>query len=259
MPPTPIYTVTYGSDQFPGYVQSEPQSLEFRYTPQNILNRIGGSVTTHGTDLRRVTLQFIVLTRLGAGVSELDHLNDCKDQFREAADIASRATGLDQLKIGSTDRYLNALPVGIGTEFIAGTSRSLRYTVEFIAEPYLIDTTAVTDSFSGNGTVTLTLTDTLTTYPVFTVPSGVTAFTATHTPSGKVVDFLRGSVSGEVEIDCASLEVTKTSNGLDASITMNNVNFGIRHVTGAGDLDIDITNYAGTGSVGVEASPRYSI
>lgn len=259
MPPTPIYIVTYDANQFPGYLQNEPHSLEFRHTPQNILNRIGGSLSVHGTDLRRISLQFITLTRLGGGFSELDHLNDCKDQFRDASDIVANATGLAQLKIGLTDRYLSAIPTAIGTEFIAGTTRSLRYTVEFIAEPYFVGSTPITNSFSGNGTVTLTMPDTLTTYPIFTIPSGVTAFTATHTPSGKVVDFLRGTYTGELVINCGNFSAIKPSNGNDVSGSMQNVNFGIRHTTGAGNFDIAITNYAGSGSVSVEASPRYSI
>jgi hypothetical protein len=259
MPPTPIYIVTYGGTQFPGYVQGDPEALAFRHTPQNILNRNGGTITPHGTDLRRVSLQFIVLTRLATASTDLQHLNDCKDQYRVAMHIVANATGTAALKIGTTDRYLMAYPVGISAEFQAGTSRSLRYTVEFVAEPYYVSTTPISDSFSGNSTVTLTMPDTLTTYPIFTVPSGVTAFTATHAASGKVVTFLRDTVTGEVKIDCGTFTVVKTSGGTDASVTMQTVNFGIRHTTGAGSFAIVITGYAGSGSVTVAASPRYAI
>lgn len=256
--PTPIYVVTYGGSQFPGYVQGDEQPLSFRTIQQGILNRNGGINSFHGAEARQVNLEFIVLSTLD-NVSELDHLNNCKDQYRQAVAICANATGPASLKVGDTDRHLNAIPTDITAPLVAGTSRSIRYKVTFVADPYYIDDTPVSGSFSGNTTVNLSMTDNvLTTYPIFEIPGGVTAFTATHAASGKVVDFARGSFVNTIIVDCGSFDVYKPATGTNASSTMQDVDYGIRH-TGSGTLAIVITNYSGSGTVDVDAYPRYPL
>ncbi len=256
--PAPIYVVTYGGAQFPGYVQADEQPLVFRNIDQGILNRNGGIPSIHGAEMREVNLEFVLLSEAD-NVSDLEHLNNVKDQYREAATICANATDVANLQIGATDRHLRAIPVSISAPFTAGSSRSTHYQVKFAAEPFYIDDSPVTGSFSGNTTVNLAMTDNLlTTYPRFTVPSGVTAFTATHSASGKVVHFVRGSVTGEILINCATFDVYKTGSQIDASVTMSNVNFGIKH-TGGGTLAIVVTGYAGSGTVDVAAYPRYPL
>lgn len=125
----------------------------------------------------------------------------------------------------------------------------------FTILPYLFGT-EVTNTFSANGAFSLTLTDTATTYPTFSVPSTVTAFTATHA-SGKVVQFARGAFTGTVVIDCATMQVLEGT--IDASRSMSNVNFGIRHTSGAGSFALTIGGYAGSGNVTVGVSPRTEV
>lgn len=256
--PAPIYIATFNGTNFPGYVQEEEQPLRFRSATQNILNRNGGSMTIHGAELREVTLSFIVLSSLD-NVTDLQHLNNVKDQYRTALSIMARSgSTYANLYVGNTTRYVRAIPVDITAPLSAGTSRSLRYKVTFLAEPYYVDTTPVSGSFSGNSTVTLTMPATRETYPEFEIPSGVTGFTATHAASGKVVEFLRGSVTGTVRVYCNTFNVVK-ADGTDVSSTMENVNFGIKHTAGAGAFAIVVTGYAGSGTVDVDAYPRYEL
>lgn len=257
MPPSPIYKVKFGTQFLPGFVQTEDGPLVLNVANQTILNRNGGILSHHGAQARRIILQFIVMSRLGAGYTELQHLNDCKDQAADSAAILTSALTPEKLYIGSMDKYVLALPTSIGAPLAAGTPRTLRFTVEFIAEPYWRADTPVSDSFTGNGTLTMTLPETRETYPVFSIPSGVTAFVATHAASGRSVDFLRGTVTGAVRVDCGDFSVVNTSSGADRSRTMQNVNFGIRHTTGAGDFELDITGFAGSGTVDVDVRPRY--
>jgi hypothetical protein len=256
--PSPIYVVTYAGSQFPGYVQAEDQPLEFRHVSQNILNRNGAINSLNGADTRQVSLDFIVMSRLD-NVTDLQHLNDCKDQYRTAMTICANATGPNDLYIGATDRHLDAVPLSISAPIEAGSNRFIKYRVTFATDPYYVATTPVTGSFSGNTTVNITPTgNLLTTYPKFTIPSGVTAFTATHAASDKVVDFLRGSVAGEVVIHTSRFTVKKSSTGTDASSTMQNVNFGMKH-TGATAMSIVVTGFAGSGTVTVDLYPRYPL
>lgn len=257
--PTPIYIVTYDGVQFPGYVQGEEQPLTFRTIQQNILNRDGGILSPHGAEIRKISLDFIVLSRLD-NVSDLQHLNDCKDQYRTALKIAARATDLAKLKIGDTDKYISAIPTAISTALEAGTSRQIKFRITFDAIPYYISDTPITGSFSGNTTVDLVFaSDSRETYPVFTVPSGVTAFTAAHSASGKTIEFSRGTFTGTIIIRTSNLEVYKSSNDIDASATMQNVNFGMKWAGGTGTMSIVVTGFAGSGTVDVEIYPRHEL
>jgi hypothetical protein len=259
--PSPIYVVTYDGDQFPGYVQGDDQPLILKVVSQDILNRNGGIVTPHGSEIRKISLDFIVLSRLGSDVTELQHLNDCKDQYRVAAAITARATGVAKLYIGNTDRHLSALPTGISAPLVSDESaRRIRYRVTFDAEPYYVGETAITGSFSGNTTVGLVFaTDSRETYPIFTIPSGVTGFTATHAASGKTIEFLRDTFTGEIVISTSNFTVKQTSNGGNASRTMQNVNYGMKWAGGTGTMSIVVTGFAGSGTVSVDIYPRYEL
>src|SRR6187200_1280622 len=149
--PTPIYTVTYGSDQFPGYVQEEEQPMSIRTVQQNILNRNGGIASPSGAELMTITLSFIVLSQLD-NVSDLEHLNDCKAQYETARAIVARGQAMDELYISSSSRHINAFPIAITAPLVAGASRAIKYQVRFLTEPFWIGDTAITDTFTGNGT-----------------------------------------------------------------------------------------------------------
>jgi hypothetical protein len=259
--PTPIYIVEYDNDQFPGYVQEEEQPMGLRVVQQNILNRHGGIASPAGAEMMQISLNFVVLSQLD-NVSDLLHLNNCKEQYIEARKIVARASGMADLYISDMTKHVRAFPTGITAPLVAGTSRSIHYKVTFLADPFYIGDTAVTDSFTGNDTLSLVFADdTLETYPIFVIPSGVTAFTATHTASGKVLEFLRtgSGISGEVSANCGSFEVIKTDNLANASATMNNVDFGMRHNAGAGTMTITVTGYSGSGTVAVSAYPRFAM
>ena len=252
MPPTPIYRVKVNTDYLPGYVQNENYPWSGKAFAEGILNRNGGKVQYGGANNVNVTLDFILLSSLGTATS-LEHIDDLKSQYRSARSIVARA-GRSKVYIGDMTRYLWAVGSASQGAFVAGKDKSLPYSVEWLAEPYLIDDTPVTDTFSGNGAFSLTIPDSGETYPILTVPSGVTAFIATHA-SGKAVEFTRGSFTGTITIDCGDFSVVNDS-GVNASATMDGLNYGI--VTdGPGDLDLTITGFGGSGSVTVSVSPRY--
>lgn len=256
--PTPIYRVSFNGSLIPGYVQTETRPLSFRSSSQSILNRNGGLMSQNGADIRKIQVDLHILSQLSTYASGLDHLNDCKSQYRTALSILARAgENAASLSIGDMDRYTLAVVDNVSAPFEAGQSRMIAYSIVFSAEPYFRASVAKTTTFSGNGTASLTLGDTATTYPTFTVPSGVTAFTATHAASGRVVDFVRGSFGSTITINCANFQVTQ--NGIDASSTMNNVNYGIKHTTGAGTFSVAITNFAGSGSVTMSVKERYEL
>lgn len=252
--PTPLYRVKWAGQYLPGYVQAQDINFTKRVIDQTILNRNGGILGDAGAETKQISVVMRYLTRLG-DASGLDHLNDCIAQHREAMAILGGNTGIQPLVLGDETRYHNAVFAGATQPLQAGESRRLTTTLTFSAEPFTVDSTEVSGSFSGNGTVNITLPATSTTYPVFTVPSGVTAFIATHA-SGKAVNFLRGLFTGTITIDCSNFHVV-TDAGVNASATMQNVNFGIAHTTGAGTFSVTISGMAGSGSVGVDIAPRY--
>lgn len=256
--PTPIYRVKFDGSYLSGYAQSDAQPLGFKTTSQNALNRNGGSLKSNGADVRKITLEMRILSRLGSGSSGLDHLNDCKAQYRDSLKILARA-GEDPaaLYIGDMTRFTYAVVTNVSGTFQANSSRALTYNVAFDVEPFYQNDTESTATFAADGTVTIALTDTRETYPTFTIPSTVTAFVATHTPTGKIVDFSRGSFGSTIVVDCSSFTVLQGAT--DASSTMNNINFGIKHTTGAGNFSVDITGYAGSGNVTVGIRERYEL
>lgn len=252
--PTPLYRVKFNGSFLPGYLQEESHPVNKRNTTTDLLNRNGGISGVHGARPREVSLSMRVLTRLDSATG-VGHLNDCQDQYAEALAICDRATTAQQLFVGDQTKYLNAIFTGASTTLTAGENRRLTYSLKFTADPYFLDVTPVTGSITGNGTLNLTMPDTRETYPVFSVPSGVTGFTASS--GGKTVTFLRGTYPGTITIDCSNFHVTN-SNG-DASGTMKTMNFGIKHTTGAGTFAIVTTGYAGSGTIGVSVTPRYEL
>lgn len=252
--PTPIYRVKFDGEFLPGYLQAEAHPVSMRVSNLNLLNRHGGISGLHGGDQREVSLAIRVLTRL-SDASGVAHLNDCQEQYAEALAICARATTPKPLYIGDQTKYLNAGFTNASAELSAGENRRLTYNLKFIADPWFLDATPVTGNITGNGTLNIVLTDTRETYPVFTVPSGVTAFTTTY--GGKTVTFVRGTYTGTITIDCSNFHVTNSSG--DASGTMATMNFGIKHTTGAGTMALVTTGYAGSGTIAVSVTPRYEL
>lgn len=253
--PTPIYRVKINNDFLPGYVQSFSMPFSRRTYRQDIINRDGGLIDSLGASTRRLNLIMLIRSEID-NLNGLTNLDNLLDQYQTAASILNRQTGLMEIRVGAQDKYLKGVLDNFDAAVTNQSFKRLEYSVDMIVLPYLYGT-AVTDDFSGNGTLSLTLPSTANTYPVFTIPSTVTAFTATHVASGKVVDFVRGAFSGTIVIDCATMTVLQGT--VDASRTMNNPNFGIRHSTGAGSFSLAITNYAGSGNVAVAVQPRTEI
>lgn len=253
--PTPIYRVSYDGNNLPGYVQSEDQPISFRTIKNEILNRDGGSIYITGGQLRSASITLRVLSRLASGTG-LQHLNDCKAQYRQALAYLSRFEAKKALMIGDTDRYLMAVPNEVSASLTAGEFNRITYSVSFTTEPWYYSTSTITDTFTGNDTVTLTMTDTRRTYPSFSIPSGVTAFTATHAASGKSIVFTRGVASGTVVVDAGAFTVD--AGGVNAYATMGNLDFGMYH-SGAGTMSIVITGFAGAGTVTVSMKHRYEL
>jgi hypothetical protein len=258
--PTPIYVVTYDGLQLPGYVQNEDRPVVMASIEDTILGREGINSTSIGSKSRQISFTFLVKSEL-ENVSDLLHLENCKDQWRSALKILTRNPGMKELKIKDTDRYYLAKTERSSQPLAAGKSRSIMYTVDFTAQPWAYAETPATDTFTGNGGILLDVGDSRKTYPVFTIPSGVTAFTATDdSGSGKSLDFVRGSYgSVQITIDCAQMLVYRTSTGVDASSTMANLNFGLYYNGTDGNYNITITNFAGSGTVTVDAYPRYEL
>lgn len=262
-PPTPIYVVLYGDDdeQLPGYVQSEARPIALGNSRILVPGRDGGLIKATGADLREITLTFLIKSRLTDG-SGLDHLNDCLEQYQTALAILMRRSegyGLRPLHVGATDRHYMAMPTDVSAPLEAGRSRAINYTVSFVAESWSYGDTALTASITGTGTTNVTgLADSRRTYPVFSIPSGVTAFTASDA-HGHTVDFLRGTVGGEVIIDCAKMLVTQGTGS--AMAAMQNLDFGMYYdpyeEAVLGTLPISVAAKGGSGTVEVSVTPRY--
>ena len=253
--PTPIYRAKINDDFLPGYVQSMSMPLSRRTYRQDIINRDGGIVGSLGANTRRLGLTMLLMSDSTSGLG-LTNLQNMLTQYQSAAAIVNRQTGMMEIRVGAQDKYLLGILDDIQADISNRSSTRMEYNVQFTVLPYLYGS-EVSDTFNANATVTLALPSTANTYPIFTIPSTVTAFTATHAASGKVVEFVRGSFSGDIVVDCATMTVL--AGAIDASRTMDNPNFGIRHSTGAGNLAIVITDYAGSGSVEIAVRPRTEV
>lgn len=258
--PTPIYEVEYGGEQLPGYVQSVDRPTALNSIVNGYFGRDGASLYVPSAAPRQIVIDMLIRTRLGTNVTGLQHLDDVMDQYRDALAILTRTYGENNLRIRDTDRYYRAIVESVRAPITAQSSTRAVYTVTFNAQPWAFGVTPLSGSFSGNGTVTITgLSDSRRAYPVFSVPSGVTAFTAAD-DNGKQIVFTRGAFTGStITIDCSNLTVT-TSGGVNAINTMSNLNFGLYYAPNVdGEFDIVITGKTGSGTVGVDVTPRYEL
>lgn len=252
--PTPIYRVRYNSNYLPGFLQQEDIPIDFRLAAGESINQMGGSVRSNGASLRPIRLAMRLISRLGTATG-LQHLEDCKDQWREGLRYVSRLDDPAPLYIGDTDRYMMAQFKNSSMPLTAGESpQRATYRVEFLAKPFFLDDTAETDTVSGNGTLSVTFADTAKTYPVFTLASGVTAAILTA-PDGRTITFARGAATGEVTIDCARLTV-RQGDGTTAIASVAEVDWGFSKV-GSGTFDVVVTGYAGSGDIDMDMTARY--
>lgn len=257
--PAPIYIVSYAGEQLPGYVQSDDRPIVFGNSTDNFFGRDGGLVTPTGAGLRDIALQFHISSTLGSGYSGLQHLDNVLDQYRSAAAILTRPYGQNSLVIHDSDRYYLASFERMSAPLTADRSRSIKYTVDFIAQPWAISTVAQTGSFSGDGTVNITgMAGSRRTYPVFDIPATVTAFTATD-GYGHTLTFLRGTYPGQITVDCATMLVYRTSNNANSINTMVTLNFNLYYSPDSDTFPITITGYAGSGTVDISVPKRYEL
>ena len=257
--PTPIYVVEYGGLQLPGYVQSIDRPTTLVSNVNTYFGRDGASLYVPSAEPKKLTIDFLIMTRLGTNSSGLLHLDDIMDQYREALAILTRSYGQNTLRIQDSDRYYLAIVDNVGMPVTAQSSTRGVYTVSFTAQPWAYGSTDQSSSFTGNGTVTVTgLEDSRRTYPILSVPNGVTAFTATS-DAGQVIDFVRGSFTGVITVNCANLTAV-TAAGVNAINTMDNLNFGIYYAPNIdGELEFVVTGFAGSGTVDVDVTPRYEL
>lgn len=256
--PAPIYIVSYDGVQLPGYVQGDDRPITLDNNKDKVFGRDGGIVTPTGAGLRSIGLTFYLPSDLSSG-SGLDHLNNVMNQYRVGLATLTRPYGENPLVIHNTDRYYLATVEKISAPLTAEKHRTIRYSVDFTAQPWAISTVAQTGSFSGNGTANVTgMTGSRRTYPIFTIPAGVTAFTATD-GYGHTLEFLRGAYTGEIEVDCATMLVTKTSDGTNAINTMVTLNYKLYYSPDSDTFPITITGYAGSGTVDISVPKRYEL
>lgn len=254
--PSPLYIVTFGGTALPGYCQGEDLPLFMRLNASDILGRDGGTIAQRGAAMRDVSLTMRLLSRLATG-SGLDHLDDCKDQWRSALATLIDTDGAAALKIGESDRYINAVFESSSEPLSSAESpRRATYNVTFKGNPpYFVGATVSgSASVSGDTTITTVIGDTRRTYPVITIPSGITRITLTHAATGKSFT-LSGSHASPIVVDCASLQITQAGSNA-VSFLQTSPDFGIYHV-GSGSLVLSSSNVTGAGTVSVTMTPRY--
>lgn len=254
--PSPLYIVTFGGTALPGYCQGEDLPLFMRLNASDVLGRDGGTIAQRGAAMRDVSITLRLLSRLATG-SGLDHLNDCKDQWRSALATLIDADGAQQLKIGESDRYINATFESSSEPLSAADSpRRATYTVTFKGNPpYFIGATVSgSASVSGNTTITTAIGDTRRTYPTITIPTGISRITLVDGSTGKSFT-LSGSHAAPLVIDCATLQITEGGSNA-VSYLQTSPDFGIYHV-GSGSLVLSSSNVVGSGTVTVTMQPRY--
>lgn len=254
--PTAVYPVQFNGTTLPGYAQGEDLPLNMRLSSAEILGRAGGTLAQRGTAMRDVSVTMRVLSRLSTG-TEIAHLRDCYDQWESALETCIQPSGSAQLKIGRTDRYLDAMFVSsTAPKQVPESSRRMSYTLTFKANPpYFIGTTVSgSASVSGATTITTNIGATLKTYPVITIPSTITHITITDSGTSKSFT-LSGTHSSAWVVDCATLQITTGSNNAASQLT-SSPDFGIYHV-GSGSLVLSTSNVTGSGTVSVTMKPRY--
>lgn len=254
--PSAVYPVSFDGTTLPGYAQGEDLPLNMRLSSAEILGRDGGTLAQRGAAMRDLSVTMRLLSRLSTG-TELQHLQDCYDQWEDALEICIQPSGTAQLKIGRTDRYLNAMFVSsTAPKQVPESSRRMTYTLAFKANPpYFIGATVSgSASVSGATTITTNIGDTLRTYPVITIPTGITRITITDSGTSKSFT-LSGTHASAWVVDCATLQITAGGNNAASQLT-STPDFGISHV-GSGSLVLSTSNVTGSGTVSVSMTPRY--
>lgn len=253
--PTPKYRVKFDGQNLPGYLQAEDIPLLNRNALVDILNRDGGTFYDNGAGFRKLSVGFRVLTRLD-NVNGMVHLGDCIEQYRDALRISSRALSASTLFLGPTDHYLIARFSRASAPLAAPDNHAISYQLEFDVNPYFLGPmVSATDAISGNDNIVLNIGSTRKTYPLVTIPSGITSITLSHTPSAKSFT-LSGAHAQAVTVNCANLTVTNADGTNAIDLLTSGADFGISHRTGSGSMTLDITNVGGSGNVTVSMSPR---
>ncbi len=254
---SPVYIVTYDGDQLPGYVQSDDRPIALRTARDNYFGRDTFTSAYSGAAPRDISLTFWLTSTAGSNVSGLVELENVMDQYRAALVILTREPGLKQLIINDTDRYYEAQVDDVSMPLSAGKSRSMTYSVGFLAQPWAYAVTPASTTFTGNGSPSIAIGDSRRTYPSFSIPSGVTGFVATD-ENGKVLSFTRGSTTGTVTVDCSDFTVVNGS-GVNAVSTMNSLNYGLHYKGTDGTYGFTVTGFAGSGTVTVTMRARYEL
>lgn len=255
--PSAIYQVSYGGTQLPGYVQSVDRPLSIRSADSAVLGRDGINSHVTGAEARQISLNFLIMSSLEDGTG-LQHLDNVTDQQRQSMAILTREPGYKPLVIHDSDRYWIAKVDSITSPQQAGIYRNMKFSVNFTAaNPFAYAAVETTDTFTGNDTLSLALGDSRRAYPRFTIPSGVTAFTATDENS-KVLQFLRGTATGEITIDCGSMTAINAS-GVNVITTLVELDFGLHYKGTDGTYGITITGFAGSGTVTAGIRARYEL
>lgn len=252
--PTPRYRVKFDGHVLPGYLQSEDIPLEARDGRVEVINRDGGPMYDNGTGFRGVILHFNVLSRL-TNADGLAHLGDCLEQYRDALRDVTRVQSSSTLFFGDTAHYLVAKYTRASSPLTAPDHKRIGYALEFSSTPWFYGPpVSSTDAISGNDTIVLSMPDTRKTYPVFTIPTGITRMAVSHTPSGKSFVF-SGTHASDITVDCGRLIVTDTTGTNHITKIVTGPDFGIYHV-GSGSFTGNVSLVIGSGNVTTIMVPR---
>lgn len=254
--PTPLYRVKFAGTYLPGYLQVEGYPLTMRNVMVDIINRDGGVIYQNGAASRDLSLEFRVLSRL-EDVAGIVHLGDCLEQYREALRTCARAAIQQPLYIGDTGVSHYVLATFKDSDYVltAPDHRAINYTLNFTTSPYFLGpTVSGSQSVSGNTSIGLNMPDTRKTYPEIDIPSGITAITVAHSPSGKSFTF-SGAHANVVTVDCGALTVEDSAGTNYVAAITSGPDFGIYHVN-SGTMTLNITGVTGSGTVAVRMAPR---
>lgn len=254
--PTPIYLVKYAGTTLLGYAVDEDIPLAMRLSAVAVIGSDGGGLSRRGGDFRAFRVGMRILSRLGNNATGLQHLNDCKNQWRTDLATLSRTTGTAALYIGETDRYIMCEFESSSAPLVATNARAISFTINFKGNPPWFFGTEVSTNkaISGDDTIAVTVGDTRKTYPTITIPTGITGITIAHAPSGKSLT-LSGAHVDPIIVDCATLQIT--SGGENAlSYLTSSPDFGMYQMA-SGTLTLTITAVTGSGTVVLAVTPRY--
>jgi hypothetical protein len=254
--PTATYQIRWNGSLLHGYAQGEDIPLDFRVGQLPIIGSDGGFAPQRNAEFRNISLSMRVLSRVVGSGTGYQNLADCKNQWREDLAVLTRITGPASLQIGETDRYILATFAGSSAPISLQDKEALTYDMKFIGNPpwFLGTTVSSSTGVGGPRNITLSIGETRKTYPTFTVASGITHVTLDHSTSGKSLT-MSGSHAAPWQIDCGTLQIS--SNGLNAFTALTSVpNFGMHH-TGAGTFTVAASQVVGSGTIGIQMTPRY--